>query len=63
MQAKTNLGMEDTSVGDEVLGKKSLIVEENEENENGGGFGDDTAERRGEGDRRERDDRVLGLSV
>ena len=63
MQAKTNLGMEDTSVGDEVLGKKSLIVEENEENENGGGFGDDTAERRGEGDRRERDERGLGLCV
>ena len=46
--------MEDTSVGDEVLGKTGLIVEENDENENGGGFGDDAAERRGEGERRER---------
>ena len=38
MQAKTNLVIEDTSVGDEVLGKTSLILEENEEIENGGGF-------------------------
>ena len=49
MQAKTNFEMEDTSVGDEVLGKTSLIVEEDEENENGGGF----AEREPRGEVRE----------
>ena len=38
MQAKSNLEREDTSVGDEDLGKTSLILEEDEEIGNGGGF-------------------------
>jgi len=53
MQAKSNLEREDTSVGDEDLGKTSLILEEDEEIGNGGGF----REREPRGEVREREER------